>query len=694
MICQNCKIKLDEGAVFCPECGQKCVIEELEKVEGTKVVEQEENTYCPYCGQANLSSSMFCCACGKGLKEEEIEQSESIGASQKEKSSKKGLKKGIIFAVVATAAIATLGMGVVRLQPKTNNELLYLKDNTLCVGNIKSLKTYEIEDKIIGDLEAGLYKIEELGSYIGYSIDKKYIFYPKFGSDSYEYNLYYKVTDKKDSEEVKIDSEVTRHVLTKDNKIIYTKGVDNNLYVNDLKDKEKLATEIVDFRVSEDGKKVLWTTSDESNMYIRNIDLKEDKVKLDSGISYIVGQSKNFDKVVYMKEGNLYLSKGAEDKVKIASDVESAYTSEDEDELKIVYVKYDSEGSGLKLKDLVYDDCIQEDETIYEPYIGNYQREELQASYWGSYLRTVTDDSYYKDLEIYNEKVARDDLRLSLGYDIYNWGKGELFYYSVATGESVSVKKGYINKSLYYQKQDNKNIIRIFSDVNMDAVEKIKFSNLYNEYGAYASYEVEEKIISRLTENQKFYLQVNDKIAEIDLEAEKFNIGDILIDEQAQCLYLKKADDKGELSALVKLSYGANTFGTIEAVDEDVDYIEKMINGKLYYMKDTDGYSKGDLYCNGKITDYDVEMNTVKESGNGILYITDVSSNEDSGTLKFYDGQKAVKIADDISFYETMENGIVAMLGDYNFEKYKGDLKIHNGKELKTVDTDVTYIIK
>ena len=42
--------------------------------------------------------------------------------------------------------------------------------------------------------------------------------------------------------------------------------------------------------------------------------------------------------------------------------------------------------------------------------------------------------------------------------------------------------------------------------------------------------------------------------------------------------------------------------------------------------------------------------------------------------------------------YVVLSEKKIAMLVDYNFEKYRGDLVYYNGKKTMTVDTDVSAI--
>ena len=723
MLCRNCGSELNEGIFFCPICGQRCMTEEapatvvegeviemtpagemvhvvapLQTMEVASLQVQEETTYCPNCGKANQTDSTFCYACENGLSIEQASTPQSIQESKKIR----GLKKGISLVIIATVIIAILGVGALQLKKAPSSDLLYVKENNLWLSDIKSLKTYGFEGKVMESTDPSmLYRLSEQRESVRYSFDKKYIFYPKFNEDSYSYSLYCRPVNQKDAEAIKIDSDVTEYMLTHDNKVVYKKGAEDNLYIHDLKDKEKLATEIAGFRVSEDSNKIFWMTSDERNIYIQDTNLKMDKVKVDSNVNHMVGYSETLDKLVYMKEDDLYFVKGTDDKVKIASDVKNAYTVNEGNNLKVVYTKYDQNADELKLKELVYDDSLATDQNIHEPNIKNYQKEEMVQGFWGDYTRTATDESYYTDLQIYNEKLERDDLRQILENAVSGWVKGKVFYYSEEIGESVAVKEGYMSADGYDYWYGNEDAIRIFSSLNIEGVEKVKFSDLYSEFGYYTSaYDIEEKIYPAITDSVKVYLQVDEKMTELDLKANEYNMSSVIADTNAKCLYMKKANDEGEITDLVKLSYAPNKMGSMEVIDHEVDYLEILVNGNLYYMKDVDEGFRGDLYCNAKKIDYDVARYSIKkvEESDVFFYVADVNSSERVGTLKLYNGAETKKVADDVvgdsSFYEPLGAESIAVLVDYNFEKYRGDLKVYNGKELKTVDTDVNLIIR
>ena len=57
-----------------------------------------------------------------------------------------------------------------------------------------------------------------------------------------------------------------------------------------------------------------------------------------------------------------------------------------------------------------------------------------------------------------------------------------------------------------------------------------------------------------------------------------------------------------------------------------------------------------------------------------------------------FNGKESVKISDDVSLYNVIDDNNIYLLSDYNSNNYSGDLLRYNGKDTETIDTDVTYL--
>ena len=63
MKCKHCQYELEEGGLFCPNCGIKVEIE----TEMADSLSQEKHQFCPNCGKALEMGAVFCEHCGYRL---------------------------------------------------------------------------------------------------------------------------------------------------------------------------------------------------------------------------------------------------------------------------------------------------------------------------------------------------------------------------------------------------------------------------------------------------------------------------------------------------------------------------------------------------------------------------------------------------------------------------------------------------
>lgn len=131
----------------------------------------------------------------------------------------------------------------------------------------------------------------------------------------------------------------------------------------------------------------------------------------------------------------------------------------------------------------------------------------------------------------------------------------------------------------------------------------------------------------------------------------------------------------------------------MKEISDEVYRIELANAEGVYYTASVGDNSEGELYCNDKLVSDEVSMTrSVYSAGkNGVLYYTDLSDNE--GTLMLYRDGKNQKISDEVAGYLSLDDDRIALLVDYNFNKYKGDLKLYSNGKIKDIDTDVTSIV-
>lgn len=713
MFCRNCGAQLEEGAIFCQECGTKqeekiidvvpSEIREMPDVtqepEETLTETKEEDTtepvaentvdtetagaangliptenirYCHNCGAANSERAEFCGNCGTVL---------SADSGPVYKSKKRLPKKKYVAAIIGVLLVAVVAVGVVKVVCSRNNAktLVYLKDNefTVSINN----KQYTVGDDVYEDDD----NAETISNYTSYIVqtskDGKYLFYPQdYGYG--EFSLYRKKLNGEKAEEIKVDSGVSGYTVLDNNDVVYIKS--EKLYYSDLEEKRKIASEVSWFRVSANGKYIMWYTSDGDNrLYIQDIKGKKDYVKVDSDIDYIEAYSENFDRIVYVKDDHLYLVRDFEEKEKIASDVAEVCVQDIDGNLGIYYTIYEEEDSQFSLSDVIEDEYAVSDSQMVEPDIQDYQKTEMKESFWGLIESVTTDDAYYQELEKYQEKLARDDIRdaldESLGLETVT-----LYYYSDKSGGKESLLEGCFED---IEEEDGILLCYYFDE---EAVDKVSMDSLISSDWVGIEYELTKCLLSGM----KVYVYNGTEQTQLELDSEEYSVEwmDYEVDSESHMLYFVTSDVDEEETYLFATNYEKDK-GKLELIAEDVNRISLVTSAGVYYLCDVDN-GEGTLYLNGSRIDDDVAINSVTAFVDGeILYMTDVDSDYNVGTLYLADSKNKTRIADDVALYETNEKDQIAFLTDYNFKKYRGDLKLYKNNKTVSIDTDVATII-
>ncbi len=705
MFCKNCGVLLAEGTVFCPECGTKQEVEEKiidvdegdlhqvpevekkdesqeQKAEQQPVQEEtsvvnslistEKIKYCHNCGAANAESDEFCYNCGTAFAKEEKTSHKNTAKIPKFVWKKQYtlMTAGIVSVLVLIVLAVTILLNLF-----ASPSLIYVKDNEMNIFTGK--ESYIAGEDIFADKD-DIYTLDY--SDVQISDDKKYIFYPQEIEDA-GYELYRAKMGKSDTE-VKIDNDVRYYYVLSSSDVVYLK--DSKVYYSDLKDKRKIASDVSHFRVSEDNKYIMWATSDDK-AYVQDIAGKNSKIKLDSDIETVYAWSADFNRIIYTKEDNLYLLKNFEEKEKIASDVESVSAQEVNGNFEIYYTIIEEEGLDVALSDIVDDDYAAGDANIVEPDIRDYQKKEVKNSYWGPIESVTTDDAYYDAVEKYEEKLGRDSLREELK-NIMSFENKKVYYYSEKENESELLLEGeIIDWSI-------SNSAAVFSYFDAETVEKVSLGSLIN-----ATYdEMEKKLEETILSGVKVYMYKQAKQIELDIDLEEYKPDNIsfVMNEERNTGYLLLTTVDGESRSLFETDY-VKEDGSLELIAEEVNNIELVNANGIYYITDVDANSnEGTLYLNDERVDDDVRINSVKETyEDKIFYMTDMDKDYYVGTLNRADKTDSERILDDVAEYEANENGEIALLVDYNYKKYRGDLKLYKNKKIESVDSDVFGII-
>ena len=712
--CTNCKKHLEEGAKFCDNCG-------------TKVVELIS---CSNCGEKTNVEAEFCSSCGTSLIEETTDQTveEAAAASTTESTEKKKnffkkfSKKSILFSSLGALVIVAI-IAFSSFSSVTGTEInygLYLKDGEIFYNDYTDKGAREITTRLINDSSVSnrelAYAKGNLSVLIAFSEDGKRIFYPDRINDSDDgFTLYYRNINKPEEEPVKIDSDIILYsVNSAGDQVLYTKGNDQILYVHDLKDKQKISSNVTNYYFTNDFKKIGYLTGD-SNYY--NWYANKESVKLASDISYVEYVSHDLTTIYYMKDGSLYKQvEGSNDKEKIASDIESVVNIYNTGE--VYYAK--SEEIEVNLLDYIEDDMLQMDATIVEPenpdypeypdypaspenpYWYDYDTDEeyeaamkqyekdyeeydkISAELYAAYEKEYdkVEQAYDEAYDLYRDKLLRDELREDLQNETVEITKNKLYYYDGK--EEILVTDALVD-DMFINYADAKPIITL-EIYNQSKSNKVKLSEITSYYA------VTDYVYELFQSSADLYVAVGATTSIIDeTDASAFRLS-----SDGSVIYFLDDVSTNEDGDLYKIILADGKVGKPEKFDTDVNvqsiYFVKD-NQLAYYKNVNDSSAKGDLFINKEPIDTDVSFYGIFIFDNQVLYFTDYNLDKNQGTLKMYENKKKTKIADDVYEFNITDKGDIVYLYDYSTKNFTGSLYLYNNGKPKKVDDDVIGLL-
>ena len=621
---------------------------------------------CVSCGCEISENAKFCPHCG--AKQPKLSKKLVIGAA------------AVILAVGVVSAAGVFLSG-------NHKYVAYLKNNSVNQADLEHHKKETVEysgDYGEEDNNPDAYvKVE-------YSKDGKYIFYPTEVTHEKntvypEYCLNMQKVGKED-EPIKLDNSVWQYHVLEQNKVLYIKSGNNTLYINDKKgNKEKIASHVEDYHIDKDEKNIVWIEAEDGvyAIYQQDLALKREKKALATNINFY-DISENLKQIAVVEEDTLYVIRNFDDKKKIASHV-SGIVSNSEQTGSICYIKVPDRA--LTGVDIVEDDCLESDVNIKEPYYDQYivQRAE-KNEYTGRYERVEAFDqeAYDQAWEQYEAKENRDKIREDLKELEFGAYMKELYCFQ--NGKEELVEEFYAEQVYDYGIEGKKNGVFAFNRYRMEEVPQIKmseiesFSDLADLYYENLN-NVKESCI--YTEKKVITLSENLEYA-VALEPEK-KIGYGLKAETSE-------EEVTRTYTLMSFQIGESSDGSCKIVAENVDSIQMLTKGKIYYLTDVNE-SAGELYCNGEHVDSDVFVGSLENVKDGVAYAVDYDSNKGRATLKLYNGKKDKKIADDVYAYHVFDEKNIAVLVNYSLDSKEGDLKYYRGKDkLLEIEEDVTAI--
>ncbi|MFA5675291.1 MAG: zinc ribbon domain-containing protein [Christensenellales bacterium] len=671
MICSKCGGHLEEGAKFCPKCGAQA--------------QASRGAFCHKCGAAANTGDSFCLSCGAQLGEAVPGVPAASGPRQYVNQTAKKKKYGKVMALVLLGLIAVAAAVLIPILLGGGDggaqSVFYLKDNEINCASLSSMNSQEItgslSENTLSAYEAGI-----LSYYVALSPDGSILFYPDRITDYYSGITLYCKNLKSGGDAIKIDSDVRTYCVNQNaSKVYYVKGSDRILYVHNLNDKNKIAEEVARYYINESGSKVIYQTL-EGGLYSAESASSYDKVKID-GDSAIVYVSDDLNEIYYLKDGSFYVKTGTADKVKIDSDIKEVIKVYETGEA--YYLK--SVESELSLMDFVYDDKAAEDALIpplTEPVYPVFDDDEPWDEYWAEVEEYDADYGLY--LEQYSQhqlKADRDNLREALANEKVPQTISTLYYYN--GNEKEAITDSYNS----YMTYGENNAVIIYSKYNKTDVSKLNLSEISGYW------EVYELADAAMYSSGDAYIAIKSS----ETAVEQTSGLQYRINKSGTAVYF--IDDYSEergYGDLYNMPIQGAKVGKPKIYDDDV---------YLYYwfMDDSDSFvyfkdvkdSVGDMYVNKNRVDYDVYVYRAGSAVNSdtLVYIVDYNPEKQEGTLKLYDGNKSVKVSDDVyeNFYPINSSRIL-YLRDYNINRGKGDAYMYDGTDTrKKIDDDVTSFI-
>ena len=627
MKCANCNADLTEGTDFCASCGHKTEAAPAQNV-------------CSACGAVMAPGEIFCGNCGaKNEVAAETPKAKKPAAKKTAKIKKIHISKEklklsptVIKIAGIAAAVVVLILLISLFSGKGDNAVLYLKDDQLHYLQLPNGKEpLEVTKKLIdnedyyGNTYYYLYTCAE------FSADGKLLFYPdKINGD--QYTLYCRDVTNSKKEPVKIDSDLDGQAyLNRETKVVYYVK-DDKLYQHDTKEKTKIASDVLSFSLSEDGKTLMYTSGDSGDYKLYLKKGNKDAEKVASGISYVAYRSPDLSTILYMKEDTLYLLKNGKDPQKVASDVKEVWKSYESG--ACYYTKQDD--AELNMWSL-FDDDTDGTESAY-----------LKASFEQQYIDNPISELYYFD------------------------GKNSTLVTKNALGFTASAKDA---------------DIVAFTALTEEDLPQIRLSKYMESYGY-----IDEMFAELLSEESSFFLAQGAKSEALKMD----DMDSLSISSDGKTLQIWTDYDREDNTYTIhtgKLS-GISLKST-KKIDKDVVLSRFLSNNEIVYWKDIDENNNGEMYLNGeKISDEaSVDFFNYDEDSGNLYFMEDYKANKNEGNLVFWNGKKTVPIQDDTYTFYLVNSKTILLLHDYSTKKEEGDLSIWNGRKVTKLDEDVRSVI-
>ncbi|MCI8950302.1 MAG: zinc-ribbon domain-containing protein [Lachnospiraceae bacterium] len=348
MVCPKCGSALEEGAVFCGNCGTR--MDDGPQPEAASPA--GDVIFCPNCGKRLSADDVFCDECGCNLA-----GGKTGGLKGFLSSLKTSKMRFIIPACIAGALVvgggAFAAMNLMGGKSDIPTKLVYFKDEAMMLVDLKKRKSKPVE---VTDSFSRNYIFTGAvsGKYI--SKDGKYVIYREdYDGDTCDLFIA-KISKLKDAK--RIDTNVSSFTLLDNNTVLYKKK--SALYYYDGKESKRLAKDVQRYGLDESQKNFYWSEldRDETTYYYQDLAQKKDAIKLEDDVDSFYSE-KDLKNFYGLKGDKLYRIDQTGNREKIATDIETILSFNREtgmfyytklDTISVPYgsLVYDDTGSGIE----------------------------------------------------------------------------------------------------------------------------------------------------------------------------------------------------------------------------------------------------------------------------------------------------------------------------------------------------------
>lgn len=406
------------------------------------------------------------------------------------------------------------------------------------------------------------------------------------------------------------------------------------------------------YRLSDNGKKVLFFDYGSNNLYYRNSKLNKESVFLASNVlTYDINDSGNL--ITYIKDGNQLYQHNFKHQLNIIDNNVVAFVMSN-DGKTILYTKRD--GKALNLYRYKFG-------KVSESVISSID----SVSYISDDLKTVI---YIKKGSFYKEKIgSKPQTIISDIHKVVKVYDENKLYFVASDPETYT-------DSLYYFNGRNAKLVMSgytgFTECAED-LPAIAFSALKDGETSY-------------------FVAVEDKASVI----EKAVFDNVYVDPSGKSIYfIADVDPKTFLGNLYKASLSKSGVKGVKLIDTEVYGGKYLYKGKFAYLKNYDPQTfSGEVFLNGKSLGAEISWSEMSYSSekNGLIFFR--NTNGRIGDMYFYKNGRSKLVAEKVlmSNYFLTDNGNVLYLADYSEAYSVGELFIFNGSKSKHVDVGVSFI--